>query len=112
MGIMTGSLDLSEIPWSTLTMESGLNHLTLILDQPNRNQEIWLNAGLSHLTLYIPKTMNMRIVAETPFLLKGLEKQGFRRDQKIYTSPHFSPTLPYVELHMETGIGTAAVHWL
>ena len=112
MGVMTGTLDLSEIQWSKLAVESGISHLILILHQPERNQEIWLNSGLSHLTLHIPKNMNLRIVTETPFFLRGLEKQGFQREQKIYTSPHFSPTLPFVQLHIETGIGTAAVHWL
>lgn len=112
MGIVSGVLDLTDIQWNKLKVDSGISHLTLNLKNSGKNQEIEFRTGISHLTLYIPTDINLRITSQTPFFLRKLEKEGFKREQDVYTSPNFSPTLPYLEMHLETGIGLISVHWI
>lgn len=110
-GILSGHMDLTELKWSNLTVNSGITNLEISLADPQADQTLHFRTGIANLVLHMPRGINLQVISNSPFPLRQLTNAQFTRLGKRYTAPGFDPTQPSIEIVIDAGISSVEVVW-
>lgn len=110
-GVASGQMDLTELNWSTITVNAGITNLRINVAEPKKDQRIQIRSGVANLVLQLPRGINLEVISNSPLPLRQLTNAQFTRLGKRYTTPGFDPTQPSIEIVIDAGISSVEVVW-
>ncbi len=107
-GVGKANLDLSALRLSRLDLNTGLGQTFVTF--PSGNAIVAkIQAGLGDLVLNLPQDVPARLTV-TSGLANVHIPARFARADKVYTTPGFTTTGPYLDLEVEAGLGSVTVN--
>lgn len=112
--IATGKINLSNISWQNLTIESGIANLTITTgSQLHESTKIIFESGIGNLKLRIPQDLAVKIVPAEPQLLNRLNAPGFEKSgNDLITTNYNHSALKTLDIIIETGISSISIEWI
>ena len=104
--------DLRELNITELEISSGASDLVIKIDSTaSRNLDINLNLGASNATLYVPKTVGVRLVSKSGLSsvkTNGLEQRG----ENTYETPDLSSLSTTYDITLKSGVTNFELKYL
>lgn len=104
----TVEFDASRLEIKELTITGGLSSLKLILGETNA--DISFSMGMSSVTIYIPRTVGLRVVSTG--LTSLSVPSGWIKIDDGYMSPDYDTALYKIEVNSSTGLGTIVIKYV
>lgn len=112
--VAAGIIDLSSLTWKSLTIDSGVSHLTIKTGAALHNSaEIIFESGISKLTLQIPRNLAVRITPSEPEFLNRLTTDGLKKSGKRFITPNFGDSdTKTLDIVIKAGISHVNIEWV
>jgi hypothetical protein len=94
-----------------IRVDGGVGRAMLSFDGAwQRNQRAQVSLAMGGLTLRIPRTMGVRLVASR--FLSALEAEGFVQEGNVWSTPGFATAKQTLTVELKTSASGVRVEWL
>ena len=102
-GALKGNLDFSEINLKSLDVKAGASAFDITLGDKADKLTSEMNIGASSIKIRIPKSVGLKLTAETGLSSNNFSSQDLTKSDKTYTSSDYDKADKKVELTLKAG---------
>lgn len=110
LGAAQGSLNLKDVPVSSLDLSTGAADIDLYLGVKNSHTDVRIKSGASNLDIYVPKEAGLKIKMESALSDNNLTSLGLNEDGDYYISPGFDTKNVQIVFDISMGVGSLKFH--
>jgi hypothetical protein len=108
-GVVTGSLDMSNLKMESVDLDCGAANLKLVLGDKCNSTDVKIDAGASSIEVAVPENAGVRVRMDGGLSNSNLRSLGWNKEGKYYVSPNYESAASKIDVDIDMGVGNFKV---
>jgi len=108
-GAIKAEIDLSEITFSKLDLDTGAGDVEIIIGEMGRRSSIDIDSGVGKITLVIPEDVGIKAKLDTGIGKKSLSGRDWQQKGDTYISENYERAFTKLDIELDQGVGKVEI---
>lgn len=104
-GAIDSNFDLTEIPVSSLDIDSGAADIEIKIGSLQKDSSISINSGASDISITVPVSSGVRVSLDAALKSNNLDSLAWIKKDDYYESPNYDQAENKISIELNTGVG-------